>query len=426
MRVLAAMTLLFAVSCTFDYGPLRGTAGQGEGGVGDEAGARDGREAMVDRPLLTDGTADTDADIMADADIGADATGAVDVSVDSPGIGGEDAAPEEDASAGGAGGTGSTETGGAGGSAGTGGASATGGIVSSGGRGGVGGVTGLGGTTVSTSTAGTGGKGGTAGTGGRGGTTTGGVGGTSVDGGVDAAVVDASITSDATEADGDLGDATGDALFCTPGQTTCVGNASCSCNMAGTDCETIIQDCGSTMSCSPSLGGCVFVDTVPFTPSDTGFSKNSASNVMKLTFYAVSAPRTLLRIEQYMTPLAGAALHWIIYRSAIKESTYNFVTTFPGTATTSTDGYQASPTLNFALETGYYYAIGVWWESSATSYSYHSATATFPIALSSGALSVTSGLSPSLSTTTTPPTAPTSVTWTTPSSLYYPQRLTTR
>jgi hypothetical protein len=430
MRVLAAMTLLFVASCTFDYGPLEGTAGQGEGGVGDEAGARDGRDAIVDRPLISDapgdGAVDALADMVADADLGpVDAPGAAEVSADVPGIGVEDAAPEEDVPTGGVGGSGSTDTGGAGGSTslGTGGSvgggtSETGGIVSSGGTGGV-----VGGTTLTTSTAGTGGRGGTAGTGGAGGAlTTGGVGGTVVDGGLDGNVVDGALDRAVADAsvDGNGGEA-GDAaeIVCTPGTAMCEGNATCSCNAAGTGCSSVALDCGATMICN--LGACVtpVVDTLPFDSTSTAFNSLATVNQMKVNFYYVTTARTLLRIEQYLSPsAAGYPLTWVIYRSAVQAgvTTYNFLAKVKSTTAATEAGYQSSPPLNIALQAGAAYGIGVYWEANSTTYWYHAVAAGFPMPVSFGTLQ--NGLSPATLGAAT-------VTSSTSSTLYYPQRLST-
>jgi hypothetical protein len=427
MRVLAATTLLLAVSCTFDYGPLRGTAGQGEGGVGDEAGARDGRDAIVDLvDAPEDSVIDALADMVEDAKLGpVDATGVAEVSVDVPAIGVEDAAPEDEVATGGGGGSGSTDTGGAGGSnpLGTGGAvggstSETGGAIGSGGIGGN-----VGGATLTTSTAETGGKGGTAGTGGAGGTmTTVSSGGTVVDGGLDGAVVDAALDRAVADASvdgsgGEVGDA-GD-IVCAPGTSMCEGNASCPCNAAGTGCASVALDCGATMICNQ--GACVtpVVDTLPFVSTSTEFSSLATQNQMKVNFYYVTTPRTLLRIEQYMSPsAAGYPLTWVIYRSAIQAgvTTYDLFAKVKSTTAATGEGYQSSPPLNIALQAGFAYAIGVQWEANSTTYWYHTATASFPMPVSFGTLQ--SGLS-STALSATRLTSSVSTT------LYYPQRLST-
>jgi hypothetical protein len=84
----------------------------------------------------------------------------------------------------------------------------------------------------------------------------------------------------------------------------------------------------------------------------------------------------------------------------------------------STDGYQSSPLLNVALESGVTYAIGGYWETSPVAYPYlTTTTVNFPLAVSLGSL--TGGMSVAVPVTTTS-LSPTS------SVLYYPQRLSTR
>jgi hypothetical protein len=296
--------------------------------------------------------------------------------------------------------------------------SETGGIVSSGGTGGV-----VGGTTLTTFTAGTGGQGETAGTGGAGGTlTTGGVGGTVVDGGLDGNVVDGALDRAVADAsvDGNGGEA-GDAaeIVCTPGTAMCEGNATCLCNATGTGCSSVALDCGATMICNQ--GACVtpVVDTLPFVSTSTDFSSLATQNQMKVNFYYVTTPRTLLRIEQYMSPsAAGYPLTWIIYRSAIQSgvTTYDLFAKVKSTTAATGEGYQSSPLLNIALQAGFAYAIGVLWEANSTTYWYHTATASFPMPVSFGTLQ--SGLSSTA-------LGATRLTSSVSSTLYYPQRLST-
>jgi hypothetical protein len=114
----------------------------------------------------------------------------------------------------------------------------------------------------------------------------------------------------------------------------------------------------------------------------------SGGNTMKVNFYTVDTPRTLLKVEQYLAPSAvGAGLTWVVYHSAGRTngSTYDLVAKVRGTATANTAGYQSSPLLNVPLEAGGSYGIGVFWDTTS-SYWYHNTTESFPVPVSFGGL----------------------------------------
>jgi len=201
---------------------------------------------------------------------------------------------------------------------------------------------------------------------------------------------------------------------CTPNQPTCDGNVYTTCNASGfgftgtrTDCSATEQFC-STTGCTTSA-----VDTIPPT-NPTLYASSALPNYLMVNIYSVRVPRTLSRIEQYMSPTAATVLTWNVYEALTQTGTYTNISSSVTTSTTGT-GYQASGTLAVPLVAGRFYAIGVSWTTPNLLFGYQTATATQ--ALSFGALLAGSFVTPV-------PTA-TSLTFTMSTGNFVPQRLTT-
>jgi hypothetical protein len=131
-------------------------------------------------------------------------------------------------------------------------------------------------------------------------------------------------------------------------------------------------------------------------------------------FYSVSTARTLLKIEFYMDIITATTLNWVVYEATSQTSTAYALVTSSTTSAAVGQGYQASVALSVPLKVGYYYAIGVSWGATTESYWYNSATVSYPVAISFGALIGAETVSSN----------PTSIVWDSATS-YYPERLTT-
>jgi hypothetical protein len=155
------------------------------------------------------------------------------------------------------------------------------------------------------------------------------------------------------------------------------------------------------------------VDTIPANP--TLFTGSALENYAMLNFYSVTGTRNLSLIEQYMSPASATTLTWRVYESLTQTGTYTSISNTTTTSTTGT-GYQASGALAVPLVAGRFYAIGVSWTTPALLFGYQTG-ATLPQAVSFGSL-ISAGVP-------TPPPAGSTFPYTSPSSYFLPQRLTT-
>lgn len=204
------------------------------------------------------------------------------------------------------------------------------------------------------------------------------------------------------------------ALLCTPNTPACDGNVYTTCNAMGTGYTGTRTDCTATdQFCGPS--GCTTssIDTVPASP--TLYTSGALGNYLMLNYYTVTGDRTLSRIEFYANPASATQISWLVYEATVQTSTYTRLSITTTTSTTG-EGYQASGALSVPLVAGRFYAIGVAWTTPVMLFGYQTGvtpTQTTSFGALFSAYVVNNG------------TPPTSVPYTSPSSYFFPQRLTT-
>jgi hypothetical protein len=197
----------------------------------------------------------------------------------------------------------------------------------------------------------------------------------------------------------------------------CDGNVLRTCNAAGTGYTGTGTDCTTTMqSCTPSGCSDGIVDTIP--PMNPGVYSSALSNYAFVNYYSVNANRTLTQIEVYMNSTSTTTpLTWVVYESTTQTGTYPTRLTATMTTSTAGTGYQSSGAISVPLVAGRFYAIGVHFSTPAIdNMGYHSASVSTQT-VSFGAL-----LSAGFPSSTTPPTT---VTYSSSTTIFIPQRLTT-
>jgi hypothetical protein len=174
-------------------------------------------------------------------------------------------------------------------------------------------------------------------------------------------------------------------LVCTPGQPSCDGNVATTCNGLGTGYAGARQDCSLTgTTCGSGICSATVVDSIP------GASTGSLTNATRGNFYRVTANRTLVQIEHYLSPTTAPTLRWSVYEGLGQTGTFTRIFTTTTTGTVGL-GYKSSGPINVPLVAGRYYFIATGWNtSSAHSYqAFVSQSVSFGAMIGGGSTSLT-------------------------------------
>ena len=154
--------------------------------------------------------------------------------------------------------------------------------------------------------------------------------------------------------------------LCAPGSNTCDGETLATCSSNGGSYEAQGTDCAASGKiCDASA----CVDSLVESIGGTNFSTtNYCSNYRQGNRYTFTSSRSLTEIQHYLGISGTIQLTWVIYETTSALGTGSYTKVFEKLTTSTGTDYHSSGSINFTVEPGKYYMIGVRPAASCTSY----------------------------------------------------------